>query len=144
MIKVVNVSKDYLEYVLTRLRKVDELEMISDFGEQYFDYLMKECLTSEIKIMLDEKGFPIGLFGIREINSDTAEICLLVTDDFKYHFKSFIKQSRKYFISWMKKYKRLENLIYKHNKITLKWLKKMGFRLIDYDEDRIYFFMERF
>lgn len=144
MITVVDVTQEYLEYVICRLRKDDEQEMICEFGENYFDSLMKEYLTPEVKIMLDKDGFPIGLFGIREISTGVgiAEVCLLVTDDFKFYLKDFLVQGKVQIKKWRKKYYRIENFVYKHNTKALKWLKFFGFSLEDYDEKRMYFSLQ--
>ncbi len=144
MITVVDVTQEYLEYVICRLRKDDELEMICEFGEDYFTPLIDECLTPEVKIMLGKDGFPIGLFGVREISKGLgiAEVCLLVTDDFKFYLKDFLIQGKAQIEKWRKKYYRLENLVYKHNTKALRWLKIFGFSLEEYDEKRMYFSLQ--
>lgn len=144
MITVVDVTQENLEYVICRLRKDDELEMICEFGENYFTPLMNICLSPDVKIMLDKDGFPIGLFGIREISSGLgiAEVCLLVTDDFKFHLKDFLIQAKEQISKWRKKYYRIENLVYKHNTKALRWLKILGFSLKEYDDKRMYFSLQ--
>ena len=143
MIQIEPVSKEYLDYVLKNLSEADEFEMIQEFGIIYYDILIKECISDDIKIMLDESGVPIGLFGLREIQTDVGEVCLLVTDEFKYHFKSFLNQAQDCIKNWLKKYDRLENWIYKSNESGIKWLKKLGFKMVKYDENRNYFYIEK-
>jgi hypothetical protein len=143
MFKVEKSKENYIIYILNNLKKEDELEMIEEFGANYKEILKFECINSdEIQVIVDMNDLPIALFGCRKINNNTAEVCLLVTDEFSKHFIYFIKQAKIYLNNWLETYSRLENYVYKTNKSTIKWLKLLGFNVTDYNEKKMYFYME--
>jgi len=143
MLSAVDVNEEYLDNVLDNLRDEDKFEMRCEFGPDYKQTIKEFCLSSgHFKIIIDEKFTPIGLFGCEETTPETAEVCLLVTNEFKKHFKDFLCQAKQYISLWKKQYKILHNLVYKHNKQALKWLKILGFKVTDYDDMRMHFFIE--
>jgi len=145
MIHATEVNENYLDYVLNNLRDDDRFEMMFEFGEDYIEIIKEELksASSHIQIIVNEINEPLGIFGYKEIDSETAEICLLVTDEFKRYFKDFIYQAKTYIAEWMQEYSRLENFVYKHNKQAMRWLKILGFQIVEYDDMKMYFFTEK-
>ena len=143
MIYAAKPKAETLDYVLDNLRSDDEFEMRFEFGENYKQIIKEFCLkSSHFKMIVDDNNTPVGLFGYEEQDSETAEVCLLVTDEFKKYFIDFLRQAKTYLLFWKKKYKKLHNYVYKHNKQALRWLKILGFTVEDYDDMRMYFYIE--
>lgn len=143
MIYATKPKAELLDYVLDNLREEDKFEMRIEFGENYKQIIKKHCLKStHIKIIVNGNFKPVGLFGYEEVDSETAEVCLLATDELKKHFIDFLNQAKTYLLFWKKKYKKLHNYVYKHNKQAIRWLKILGFTVEDYDDMRMYFYQE--
>lgn len=141
MLFAINKSEKNIKKVIENLRLEDEIEMIFEFGENWKNVVSNSAKSSEIKIIVDELNNPVGLFGIKEIDKNTAEICLLATDKLKDNPISFLLNARKIVKNWLRKYKKLQNYIYKHNKSGIRWLKLLGFELKEFNQNKMYFFI---
>ncbi len=136
-------TSELIAMVLNNLRIEDEIEMIFEFGNNWKDIIYNSALNSDITIIADEQNNPVGLFGIREIDKDTAQVCLLATPHLTDNSISFLLKGKKVVKEWMNKYKKLENYIYKHNKNGIRMLKILGFNLVDFNQNKMYFFMAK-
>lgn len=76
-------------------------------------------------------GVPIGMVGVSRgtLLSDTGRPWLLGTDALVDDRKLFLKVSRILLQNLSKGYKMLENYVSVENKCSLRWLKKLGFKI---------------
>jgi len=133
-------SPQLIQFVLNHLRKQDEFEMIEQFGINFKNIVFDVAMNSEIYGIVDDDNNFVGFYGVRKISEDVAEICLLSTDKLKLNGVSFLLQARKYIELWKIKYKKLQNFVYKKNTLAIKWLKWLGFTLVNADDKRMFFY----
>lgn len=141
MLHAVKKTDKRIKEVLDNLRIEDETEMYLEFGENWKNIVFDSAIKSDIEIMVDEENNSVGFYGIRELDHDTAEVCLLTSDKLKNNTLSFIFGAKRVVKKWLKQYKRLQNYIYKHNRSGIRWLKMLGFTLNEFDDKRMYFFI---
>lgn len=143
MLYAVKKTRKYLEEILDNLRIEDESEMLFEFGENWKTIVLESALNSDVEVMVDSENNPIGFYGIREINKNTAEVCLLVSDKLRKNHMSFLLGAKKVITKWQRKYYKLQNYVYKHNLSAIRWLKWLGFTLEVADENRMFFYKVR-
>lgn len=144
MLFAIEKNEQLIKSVISNLRPEDELEMQKEFGENWFDIVFEKTMytDADVKIIVDECNTPVALFGVKKVDKDTAEICLLSTSSLKNNSTYFLLRAGKTIAEWKTKYKRLENYVYKFNTTIIKWLSLLGFNLIEADKDRLYFWSD--
>lgn len=142
MLIAVNQAPDFVLEVLYNLREDDRKEMMQEFGSDWLKIIYDNSKKANVKIIMNQRYHPVGLYAIKELDKQTAQICLLTTEEIKKDDVYFLLAMKKQIQEWKQKYKRLENYVYKHNKQAIKWLRWLGFNLEEYDKNKVYFYME--
>lgn len=133
-------QKSDVEFVINNLCKDTEDELKIAFGENYKSKLLEELNKSpfgyKYAIILNSTSEIVGLFGIVPLNKYSAGIYLLTTENLhKGNIITFIRQAKLYIKHWGKKYKLLMDTCYKRNKTIIKWLKILGFKPSEYQNN---------
>ena len=125
-----------IDYVAANMRDADTLECTAN-GLNPIDALAMSVRNSNQYKTFCIKDIVIAIFGICPDPDDKGNgiIWLLGTEHIKKHSKSFLKSSKKEFMSIMSNYKTATNLIHKDNDLHLRWVKWLGFE-VDYYNDR--------
>ena len=74
---------------------------------------------------------PAAIFGAAPVDNNKGCIWLLGTDEIEKHPVTFYRMSKKIFPAIMKDYQYLENYVDARNKLSLRWLKWLGFTVED-------------
>lgn len=124
-------TEEDVVYLSPRLRDVDRLEIkfISGnsaeksilFGFQYSD----KCLVGTAN---DE---PICIFGVKNYSSlsDRGIIWMLGTAEVSNHSIRFLRECKSQLNFMISDMRYLENWVYCENKVTIRWLKWLGFKV---------------
>jgi len=122
-----------IEAVLDNLCEDTQNEMIKLFGSNYQEPIFEKIQDSEIFVIrLHSNHEPVGLYGLIELDNESAGIFLLTTDNLhKGNIITFLKGARKQVDEWSKQYKLIMDNCDKKNKTIQKWLKLLGFKPSD-------------
>ena len=124
-------------YVLyPKIREVDVEEVKATIGLDINDGLMASYLTSdETFTMVADDSDLLGMFGISKTADPMISVVwMLCTERLKYS-KTFIKLSKQWVIEQNKKHSILMNYVDAGNITSIKWLKHLGFVLINRVEE---------
>ena len=125
-------------YVLyPKIREVDVEEVKATIGLDINDGLMASYLTSdETFTMVADDSDLLGMFGISKTADPMISVVwMLCTERLAQYSKSFIKLSKQWVIEQNKKHSILMNYVDARNITSIKWLKHLGFVLINRVEE---------
>lgn len=126
-----------VDYVFEHLHKNTVKELKALYGDNYLRLLFKDIRNSEIYVIhLKETSEPVGLFGLVPQSDKAAGIFLLTTENlYSGNMITFLKGCKKKIKDWSEKYTLLMDNCYKKNKTVVKWLKLLGFKPSQYQDD---------
>ena len=125
-------------YVLyPKIREVDVEEVKATIGLDINDGLMASYLTSdETFTMVADDSDLLGMFGISKTADPMISVVwMLCTERLQKYSKTFIKLSKQWVIEQNKKHSILMNYVDARNITSIKWLKHLGFVLINRVEE---------
>ena len=125
-------------YVLyPNIREVDVEEVKATIGLDINDGLMASYLTSdETFTMVADDSDLLGMFGISKTADPMISVVwMLCTERLQKYSKTFIKLSKQWVIEQNKKHSILMNYVDARNITSIKWLKHLGFVLINRVEE---------
>lgn len=132
-----------VEAVLMNLCEDTKTELIKNFGDDYIDETFDIIQDTEINVIrLKSNNEPVGLYGVIPQENNSAGIYLLTTDNLHNgNLITFLKQAKKQVNEWSQKYSLIMDNCYKENKTIIKWLKLLGFKPSQYqnEEFQIYY-----
>jgi len=122
-----------IEYIAANMRTID-VEEIKLAG----NHSPLECLTDGVNHstycrVIEINGRPAAILGLVPTNilGRTGIIWLLGTDDIELHAKAFCELCRQELAAMMKRAERVENFVWAENKVSIRWLKWLGFEFED-------------
>ena len=121
-------------YVLyPKIREVDVEEVKATIGLDIKDGLMASYQTSdETYTMVADDGDLVGMFGLTKTADPLISVVwMLCSERLPQYSKSFIKLSKQWVIDQNKKHSILMNYVDARNITSIKWLKHLGFVLIN-------------
>ena len=121
-------------YVLyPKIREVDVEEVKATIGLNIKDGLMASYQTSdETYTMVADDGDLVGMFGLTKTADPLISVVwMLCTERLPQYSKTFIKLSKQWVIEQNKKHSILMNYVDARNITSIKWLKHLGFVLIN-------------
>ena len=125
-------------YVLyPKIREVDVEEVKATIGLNIKDGLMASYQTSdETYTMVADDGDLVGMFGLTKTADPLISVVwMLCTERLPQYSKTFIKLSKQWVIEQNKKHSILMNYVDARNITSIKWLKHLGFVLINRVEE---------
>ncbi len=133
MIKKVTQKKEIL-YILNNLRNEDEQELKALWGTDWIKKTIKSMEGKEVLILYgfnDEgKSVPISMGGFVPMfaqSNSVACVWMLSTNFIYKNKKLFVKELLEQLKQASLRYEIMYNYIYKSNRKSKKWLKKLGF-----------------
>ena len=124
-----------IEFVAENMRQADADEVMAANNDTPLSALLLSVEKSHESVTVtDTEGTPLVIFGIRHktlLTDDSAIIWMLGCDEALKHSKSFMVYTPKVLEIWLKQYKMLENYVHVGNKVSVAWLKRLGFTLED-------------
>lgn len=134
MIKT-TLNEKLLDDLVCNLRKEDKCELIQLFPTS-LDEFYKTCFEKEHKIycVTTDKSEPLAIGGAYQVlgrKHKTAQVWLLSSNKLKENKIALYKYVVELINEFKKEYDTLFNFIYKSNFSSLKWLKRLGFKIVD-------------
>jgi len=129
VVKFRPVTDDDVNHVADNMRQADVDEVWASNRLTPRQALRNGVNESKYTTTAVINGDVIGIFGLNVISdlTGTASPWFLGTDDVKKHTKDFLPYSRKALQSMIDLYPKLYNYVYHENKISIRWLKWLGF-----------------
>ena len=128
MIRVRKVKDGDMEYLVEHLRKEDIAE-IRKMGGTEREAVFDSVSLSDETFALAKNGVPMLLFGIVGSLVGTAKVWALGTDVCHTSPKVMLKWGRRWSDKFVRKYGPIENWCDADYTSSLKWLRKIGFRV---------------
>lgn len=115
-----------------RLREADVKELAASSGEEPLEALIISLqVSSECNAIIDDDGLVIGLFGVAIVDEDLGTPWLLGADGIKDISREFIRGCHSWVNQIQEEFPVLCNFVHAENKIAIRWLKKLGFTIIN-------------
>lgn len=142
--------REALEYISENLREADRAELrASSIGDPEELISAGVEASSQCWLILDRTGLPIGVMGVAPSGAPGVGLpWMLGTDGVLREGHSIGRQTRHYVDLMQAEYPVLTNFIDARNEVSLAWLYRAGFHLIDADpaygpEERLFFQFSR-
>jgi len=132
MFYTVDSLKEHIEPIALNMR-LDDVKEIWASGKRTPQTSLKMSMSfgKSKTIMLD--GNPVGMYGVCPVSflSFKGSPWLLGTDILRLHSREFLKGCKAIFPDLIKEYKYLENYVDCRNKTSIRWLKWLGFAIME-------------
>jgi len=124
-------TEDDVEFLSTRLRAMDLKEISSASGRFPRAALRSGLRTSTICRVGLADGVVICIYGVRPQSSLSCEasVWMLGTDDLQKHAMKFGRECGIQVKEMLKDFKVILNYCHAENKLTIRWLKWLGFKI---------------
>lgn len=117
------------EQVMSNLRPIDEVEVVLMTGKTPAEALKDLDISSTFVGLID--GEPAAIFGLSMMSPNIGVPWLVGTEELVTNAKSWLIYAKAW-INWMNsEYESLTNIVHKKNTKAIRWLKRMGFDLLD-------------
>lgn len=125
--------------VLDNLCDDTVLELEKLFGKNYKKkvfQIIRLIKAERFIIKLKSTNEPVGVFGLIPVNENSGGVFLLTCDNLHNgNVITFLKSARKQIADWCEKYKLIMDSCYKQNETIKKWLRLLGFKPSDYQDN---------
>lgn len=129
-IRIENPTPDHVNFLARNLRDVDVKEMWLMHRYTPLPAIRSGVALSDRCSVVVCDGTPVIIFGIEgEGLSDTANVWMLATDQISRIAKTVQARARFVFLELIQGYDLVYNYVYTENKIALRWLKHLGFKI---------------
>lgn len=126
-------TEDDVEYMINNARPEDVAEIEALDGStvrEAFDEIPDLLTNSKI---WEVEGNPVAIFGVTPMQGPMSigVIWLIATDAFHKYTTKFAKYCKEVFKDLIKNYNYVFNYIHADNKVSIEWLKWLGFKIHD-------------
>jgi hypothetical protein len=123
-IRVVPAEPRHIRTIAKRMRRADVEEILAASGKTPVQALAHTALIN---------GRPEMMFGVGDLNilAGVGAPWLLGTDEVVRHQTAFLRGSRDWLDQLLQRYSVLRNFVDDRNKVSIRWLKWLGFSLLD-------------
>jgi hypothetical protein len=129
MIKLVPVRDEHLVFLSDNLRKQDLIEInCSHPNGNVLDLIRTSVSVSDEVMVALKDETPIAVFGVSKLPVGGCP-WLLGTDELAKHPKMVVSISKPMVERWLKTYGFLTNFVHIDNKISIRWLTSLGFKI---------------
>lgn len=123
------------EYLAPNLRKADLLELQANpslKGMAPAEALHKSVMESDDCYVIKEIETceQICLFGVKRVTEDVGMVWLVGSDRIKKHQVEFLKNGKTWLAGLHNTSKILYNCVHEDNKLHIKWIRWMGFKVV--------------
>lgn len=118
-----------IEYVAAHMRQLDAEEIRLAGNHEPLECLADGVNHSTYCRVIEIDGRPAAILGLVPTNvlGRSGIVWLLGTDDIEHHAKIFCALCRKELDAMMERADRVENFVWRENKVSIRWLKWLGF-----------------
>lgn len=133
MIEYVKAEESHIQEIASRMRKHDVDECVASGHPDAYDALAKSLACSSTCWTGIINGRPSVMFGVAPINviDSIGAPWLLGTDDVLTVKREFLRAGRAHVGEWIKNYSILTNIVDARNKMSVRWLKRLGFEFLN-------------
>lgn len=133
MIEVVKASKEHIKRLSEHMRKADVDEVFAATGASPRGALVQALALSPAAYTVLMDGVPVCIFGCSRFSalSNVGNPWLLCTREVEAFPNRFLRASRAFVQEWAKRFSRLENHVDSRNELSIRWLKWLGFTILD-------------
>ena len=121
-----------LLYVAMHMREADRVEIAAMSGHTPYKALLESFKMSDHVVTMDSPtGAPVLVFGVgqRDLLSDIGTIWMLGTNEVVNNAKVVMTYTPKVLEIMLEQYRLLENYVHVKNKVSVRWLKRLGFEM---------------
>jgi len=141
-LKLIEVNKSNLKLLLNNLREEDKVELKNAYQKNYKNKFIKITLeTNEKYFVGDDNFFPLAIGGVEQTANEyykIGQVWLISSNRFNKNNIKLIKFIKDKIEDFKENYEILFNTIYKSNYDSLKWLKKCGFNVLEFEDNKDY------
>jgi len=133
VIEIVPAEEWHIASIAARMRKADADEVHAASGSTPLEALTLSFKKSSLVMTALVDGQPEVMWGAGEINilNGIAAPWLLGTDAVERHYVRFLRASLEWRAKLLERYTILRNFVDDRNAVSIRWLKWLGFRLLD-------------
>lgn len=124
----------HIHYVASNMREADKQEVWAQSMSRPLNSLMFAVrVSTKCWTIMNEYDEPVGIFGVGAVSrmGGKGSPWLLGTDQLKDIALPFLKGCPKYVDEMMAGYEQLENVIDQRNTLSVRWLKWLGFDILE-------------
>ena len=132
-ISVVKAEPAHIRTIARRMRSADREEVFAASGKSPVQALVYSLRKSSVAYTAIIDGRPELMFGVGDLNilAGIGAPWLLGTDAVERHHVAFLRGSRDWLDQLLRRYSILRNFVDDRNKVSIRWLQWLGFRLLD-------------
>lgn len=132
-IDVVPAKPAHIRSIAKRMRAADREEVFAASGKSPVQALVYSLRKSSVAYTALINGRPELMFGVGDLNilAGVGAPWLLGTDEVVRHHTAFLRGSRDWLDQLLRRYSILRNFVDDRNKVSIRWLQWLGFRLLD-------------
>jgi hypothetical protein len=126
-------TEEDVEYLIEHIRPEDAAEIDALDGSTIRDSLNETPDLYNCSQVWEVDGKPVAIFGVTPQPGPypTGVVWLLATSDFHKHTREFAGNCREIMKNMIKGYGYLFNYIHAENRVSIRWLKSLGFTILD-------------
>ena len=131
--KVKDVMPEHIDHVAKNMRQHDVDELYRHALLAPLQGLNVSVQNSQYKKAIVLDGKCIGIFGVGTLSmmSTSGFPWILCTPELEKHAMRYLRGSKKYVKEMLAQFDVLENYVYEDNHFTIKWLKWLGFDILE-------------
>lgn len=132
-IQIVKARACHIRSVAERMRKADREEVWAASRKTPLGALLYSYRKSSLAWTALVDGRPEVMFGVGDLNilAGVGAPWLLGTDAVEKHYVTFLRQSVDFRAQLLARYSVLRNFVDSRNRVSIRWLQWLGFRLLD-------------
>ncbi|WAW10002.1 hypothetical protein NB640_12405 [Oxalobacter vibrioformis] len=119
-------TQEHLEKLSVNLRDVDKVELTHSHGGDILLTLQESVESSEVALVAVKDGEPITIFGISRV-PEGGVIWMVGTDEMYAHKRLIYLIGKTWSMSMLPHYGYLFNYVHLENRVTLRWLERIGY-----------------
>lgn len=126
-------TEEDVEYIIEHVRPEDAAELDALDGSTIRESLDETPDLLNVSQVWEVDGKPVCIFGVTPMAGplSTGIIWMLATTDFHKHARTFAGHCRKVVKEMIKGYGYIFNYIHSENRVSIVWLKSLGFKIRD-------------
>jgi len=120
-----------LESILANIRQADREECEALFGAGSLPEVAKRTMASAMDVWVAEVNrVPVAMLGVSGEWTGSGRPWMFGTDEVERQARSLMRDSRQYIQHMLGAFQRLENVVDARNTKYIRWLKRVGFRIL--------------
>ena len=133
MVKFVAPTTKRLRYIADHMRDEDVAEVWASNNHTPWESIDVSMSMTDWAVVIEANGIPLAVLGLRRANMLTGSGVpwLLSSEDALDHKRSFLELTGPVIQEMLDKCPRLVNYVHVENKLSVRWLKWLGFKLDD-------------